>query len=246
MNEVATKGRTRRGDTAILCALVLCALPGCGSGDSPLSVGGGPSAPTISGSPVAQVAVGQMYSFTPTVQNSGREPASFSIQNKPAWMSFSIATGQLTGTPTSADVGTYSNVVISVSNGTATTSLPPFTIAVSQRGTGMATLSWAAPTTNTDGTPLTDLAGYTIEYGTSSGALDQSVTIASPSDDDLHDLGSDHRHLVLRRCGLYYRRLTEHAVEYCEHDNKLKISRRALLGGRRDPRCGPCAHAHVD
>lgn len=122
-----------------------------------------------------------MYSFTPTVQNSGREPASFSIQNKPAWMSFSIATGQLTGTPTSADVGTYSNVVISVSNGTATTSLPPFTIAVSQRGTGMATLSWAAPTTNTDGTPLTDLAGYTIEYGTSSGALDRSVTIASPS-----------------------------------------------------------------
>jgi hypothetical protein len=31
------------------------------------------------------------------------------------------------------------------------------------------TLTWDAPTTNIDGTPLTDLAGYKIYYGTSSG-----------------------------------------------------------------------------
>jgi hypothetical protein len=31
------------------------------------------------------------------------------------------------------------------------------------------TLSWDAPTTNTDGTPLTDLAGYTVYYGTVPG-----------------------------------------------------------------------------
>jgi hypothetical protein len=30
-------------------------------------------------------------------------------------------------------------------------------------------LAWDAPTTNTDGSPLTDLAGYKIYYGTSSG-----------------------------------------------------------------------------
>jgi hypothetical protein len=35
--------------------------------------------------------------------------------------------------------------------------------------TGSATLAWNAPTTNTDGTLLTDLAGYKIYYGTSSG-----------------------------------------------------------------------------
>lgn len=33
---------------------------------------------------------------------------------------------------------------------------------------GQATLSWTAPTTNVDGTPLTDLAGYKVYYGTSS------------------------------------------------------------------------------
>jgi len=35
--------------------------------------------------------------------------------------------------------------------------------------TGIVTLSWSAPTTNTDGTPLTDLAGYNVYYGPSSG-----------------------------------------------------------------------------
>jgi fibronectin type 3 domain-containing protein len=33
---------------------------------------------------------------------------------------------------------------------------------------GSATLSWDAPTLNADGSPLTDLAGYKIYYGTSS------------------------------------------------------------------------------
>ena len=31
------------------------------------------------------------------------------------------------------------------------------------------TLSWDAPTTNTDGTPLTDLAGYRVYWGTING-----------------------------------------------------------------------------
>ena len=34
---------------------------------------------------------------------------------------------------------------------------------------GTAVLSWEAPTTNADGTPLTDLAGYRVHYGTSPG-----------------------------------------------------------------------------
>jgi len=39
------------------------------------------------------------------------------------------------------------------------------------------TLSWVAPTLNTDGTILNDLAGYTIDYGTSATAMTQSVTV---------------------------------------------------------------------
>jgi len=42
---------------------------------------------------------------------------------------------------------------------------------------GSATLSWTAPTQNTDGTQLTDLAGYKIYYGTTSGQLTQVISI---------------------------------------------------------------------
>ncbi len=45
---------------------------------------------------------------------------------------------------------------------------------------GGATLSWTPPTTNTDGTSLSNLAGYRISYGTSANALTQTVQMANP------------------------------------------------------------------
>ena len=39
------------------------------------------------------------------------------------------------------------------------------------------TLSWVAPTLNTDGTILNDLAGYYVNYGTSATALNQTATV---------------------------------------------------------------------
>ena len=44
---------------------------------------------------------------------------------------------------------------------------------------GSATLSWQAPTTRTDGTPLTNLAGYRIRYGTAPGSYTNLLTIAN-------------------------------------------------------------------
>ncbi len=48
---------------------------------------------------------------------------------------------------------------------------------------GDATLSWTAPTQNTDGTALTDLAGFTIYGGTVQGGPygDVSITISNPN-----------------------------------------------------------------
>jgi hypothetical protein len=43
---------------------------------------------------------------------------------------------------------------------------------------GTATLTWVAPAENTDGTPLTDLAGYHIHYGTNPDALNQVIDLA--------------------------------------------------------------------
>jgi Fibronectin type III domain len=45
--------------------------------------------------------------------------------------------------------------------------------------TATATLSWKAPTSNTDGSPLANLAGYNIYYGTDSSALTQTIQVAN-------------------------------------------------------------------
>ena len=42
---------------------------------------------------------------------------------------------------------------------------------------GNATLSWQAPTTNTDGGALTNLAGYRIYYGTSASNLSTTIQL---------------------------------------------------------------------
>jgi hypothetical protein len=44
-------------------------------------------------------------------------------------------------------------------------------------GSGIATLSWEAPTTTTSGSALTDLAGYRIYYGSSASDLSQSIQL---------------------------------------------------------------------
>ena len=45
---------------------------------------------------------------------------------------------------------------------------------------GAVTINWTPPTENTDGTALTNLAGYDIHYGTSSGDYTQTVTVSNP------------------------------------------------------------------
>lgn len=139
------------------------------------------TAPKISGTPSTSVAVGSAYSFTPTASDANGDSLTFSISNKPAWASFSSSTGRLSGTPTSSHVGTYSNIVIRVSDGKTSASLAAFSINVGAAGTGTgtATLSWTAPTRNSDGSTLTNLAGYKIVYGTSASALSRTIQVSN-------------------------------------------------------------------
>ena len=136
-------------------------------------------APTISGTPSASVTVGNTYSFQPSASDADGNTLTFAIQNRPAWASFNTSNGRLSGTPTAGDVATYSNIVISVSDGTASTSLTAFSVSVQQASTGSATVIWTAPTTNSDGSTLTNLASYRIQYGRASDTLDQSVAVSN-------------------------------------------------------------------
>ncbi len=172
-----------------LCAGAACVLlAGCGDGGSSSSAqstppppsGGGNHAPTISGSPSGTVMQNSTFSFMPTASDADGDTLTFSIDHAPAWASFNTATGLLSGTPSPADVGTTASITISVTDGTATVSLQAFAIQVVATSTGSATLTWTPPTTNTDGSPLTDLAGYRVYWGTSAGNYPNSVLISNP------------------------------------------------------------------
>jgi hypothetical protein len=136
--------------------------------------------PTIGGTPATSANAGTAYSFTPTASDPNGNALTFSIQNPPTWASFNTQSGNLSGTPVSGNAGTYSNIIISVSDGTSSASLPAFSIMVTQVANGSATVSWSAPTQNTDGSALTNLAGFNIYYGTSATNLNQSVQLANP------------------------------------------------------------------
>jgi len=190
-----------------LFALVMTGLvtAGCGGGGGGGSSGtaasgntGSNSAPTISGKAATQVSIGAAYSLTPSAADADGDTLAFTIQNKPTWAQFNTATGALTGTPTAA--ATFANIVISVSDGKTSASLPAFSITVatatadsgedsgedsgtappqaSPSGPNVA-LSWNVPTQTIDGETLQNLSGYRIHYGTNQNALVNSIEVAS-------------------------------------------------------------------
>jgi hypothetical protein len=139
----------------------------------------------ISGTPAATAEVGQFYSFTPTVVASAGSSLTYTVANKPAWAQFSAATGALFGTPLAGSAATDASIIVRVSNGAQSAALPAFNIVVqpalvTQAGAGTASLIWSQPKENTDGSRLTNLAGYVVRYGTSSAALNARISVASP------------------------------------------------------------------
>jgi hypothetical protein len=184
--------RARALLTALAAAVVVTACGG-GGGDSTGTQTGGSSnpppaasnnAPTISGTPVTTAKVGVAYSFKANGSDSDAgDTLTYSVTGNPAWLSINSATGMLTGTPGTNDVGTASGIKVSVSDGKASAALATYSITVaaaSSTTTGSAVLNWTPPTTNTDGTSLT-LGGYKVLYGKSSSQLDQAITITNPS-----------------------------------------------------------------
>ena len=138
------------------------------------------SAPRISGTPENAILYGDMYQFQPSATDSDGDELSFEVENKPSWAGFDTSTGRLSGQPTIGNIGVFDNIVISVSDGQATASLPAFSITVSQDALGSVSLSWNPPTENTDGSTLQDLAGYKIYYGRDSGEYDHQIRIDNP------------------------------------------------------------------
>lgn len=72
--------------------------------------------------------------------------------------------------PATTQPGSGSNVPATPPPGSGTTT-----------GTGSVTLSWSAPSQNTDGTPLTDLAGYHVYYSQAPWGWTDMLDVRDPS-----------------------------------------------------------------
>jgi hypothetical protein len=143
----------------------------------------------IYGTPATTVAPGWWYGFQAWAKDNDNRVVTYGIVNKPSWASFDAKYGHLYGAPTTANIGTYSNIKVYATDGVSTAVLPAFNITVTGSKptpptptptTGSATLNWHPPTQNTDGTSLTNLAGYTIHYGTNASSLGSSVQLTNP------------------------------------------------------------------
>jgi hypothetical protein len=174
------------GRTSWLATFALVVLAGCGGGggDSEKSAApatGSNSPPTIQGAPGGTAVAGQAYSYQPTASDPDGDTLTFTVANLPGWASFNQTNGRITGTPAAADIATYSNIRVTVSDGQATASTAAFAITVTDLASASVTLSWTPPTQNEDGSTLTDLAGYEVRYGRDQANLDRSQQLTNPS-----------------------------------------------------------------
>lgn len=168
---------------ALLCAMVGATLPTASIAASKTL--------TISGTPAATVAVGGHYSFQPAAKDTVKSRIKFDIYNKPDWAQFDGTTGHLSGTPNRYQVGTYKNITIRLTDWYGFVTTVPFSITVVKASApppppppprvtyGNVTLDWTPPTENTDGSVLSDLAGYNVSYGTSPSSLTQHVKVSN-------------------------------------------------------------------
>jgi hypothetical protein len=108
------------------------------------------------------------FTVTPT---SGTSPLSVTI----AWNVSPFAGGTCnaggswSGTKALSGSQTVTNLTANAS----------YTLTCSRAVRGSASLSWTAPTRNTDGSTLTNLSGFRLHYGTTAADLVQTVQIAS-------------------------------------------------------------------
>jgi hypothetical protein len=91
------------------------------------------TAPLISGIPKKQIETGQVYLFKPQASDSDGDSLTFSITNKPTWLNFDEKTGQLSGSPTVQELGSFKDITLYVTDNKSTpVKLAAFTLTVTK------------------------------------------------------------------------------------------------------------------
>ena len=109
------------------------------------------TAPEINGAPATQVMVDGWYDFQPEVSGAEGSVLSFTIINRPAWLSFDTQTGRLSGIPALADLGLWDGIRVSVNDGELSAELAAFDVNVLALPNSAPTISGAPATAATVG-----------------------------------------------------------------------------------------------
>jgi len=130
---------------------------------------------------VTKVAPAIVLSASPsTVKSGAASTLTWSSTNATACTASGGWTGSLatSGARATGAVNATTTYTISCTGSGGTATQSAIVTVTSSTSNGTATVSWEAPTINTDGTTVTNLSGYTIYYGTSQSDLTQSVVVS--------------------------------------------------------------------
>jgi len=161
----------------VLCTLATLTLAACGGGSDSSSA----AATSTASDSVASL-------VSPNVGMIDRSQGVDATQNTSASNTAVVSTATAVASNTSGTASS-SGSATGTGAGTANTTSGTGTVASNTQATppvkttttsGVATLDWLPPTQNSDGSVLTNLAGYTVYYGTSPSNLSQSVKVTNP------------------------------------------------------------------
>jgi len=153
----------------VLSSLLTLGLAACGAGEGSSSSGSASAA----ADPIPSL-------VTPSIGVIDRTSATETPDAAAATQTNVAANTSPSAAPVSSTTATPGSTTV------ASTAAPAAGTASSTPGqsnntsTGTTTLDWMPPTENTDGSVLSNLAGYTVYYGTSPSNLTQSVKITNP------------------------------------------------------------------
>jgi hypothetical protein len=150
----------------VLCSLLTFGLAACGAG------GSSSSADTASASESTSSLVSPNVGFIDRTSSAESGATTVAATTPATSAAPATSTTPVSSTANSSTAASTSTTTVASSNKTSTNPV--------STGSGSATLDWMPPTENSDGTVLTNLAGYTVYYGTSPSNLTQSVKITNP------------------------------------------------------------------
>ena len=135
------------------------------------------TAPSVTSPGAQSTEVGSSVNLSIVASDIDDDTLSYSATGLPSGLSIASGTGVISGTP---GIAGSNAVSVSVSDGSEST-VVGFGWEITEIRLGSATVSWDVPTTNADGSLLTDLAGFRVHYRDALGVYSRTAIINDAS-----------------------------------------------------------------